>query len=31
MLIVVTVWYLFIVSILSVGQSYIEKYYGRGE
>jgi polar amino acid transport system permease protein len=31
MLLVAVIWYLFITSILNVGQSYIEAYYGRGE
>jgi polar amino acid transport system permease protein len=30
LLIVVSLWYLFMTSILSVGQYYIERYYGRG-
>jgi polar amino acid transport system permease protein len=29
-LIVVSLWYLFMTSVLSVGQYYIERYYGRG-
>lgn len=31
MLLVAVIWYLFITSILNIGQSYIEAYYGRGE
>jgi polar amino acid transport system permease protein len=31
MLLVAVIWYLLITSILNVGQSYIEAYYGRGE
>lgn len=31
LLMVVTAWYLFVVSILSVGQGYIERHYGRSE
>ena len=31
MLLVAVLWYLFITSILNVGQGYIERYYGRGE
>jgi polar amino acid transport system permease protein len=30
LLIVVSIWYLFLTSILTVGQSYIERYFGRG-
>jgi polar amino acid transport system permease protein len=30
LLIVVSVWYIIITSILSVGQYYMERYYGRG-
>jgi polar amino acid transport system permease protein len=30
LLIVVSLWYLFMTSVLSVGQYYIERYYGRG-
>ena len=31
MLLVAVIWYLLITSILNIGQSYIEAYYGRGE
>jgi polar amino acid transport system permease protein len=31
MLMVAVIWYLFITSILNVGQGFIERYYGRGE
>lgn len=31
LLMVAVVWYLFVTSILNVGQSYIERYYARGE
>lgn len=31
MLLVAVIWYLFITSILNIGQSYIERYYGRGD
>ena len=31
MLLVAVLWYLFITSILNLGQSYIEAYYGRSE
>ena len=30
MLIVAALWYLFLVSLLSVGQFFIERHYGRG-
>jgi polar amino acid transport system permease protein len=30
LLIVASIWYLFVTSILSIGQYYIERYYGRG-
>ena len=30
LLIVAALWYLILVTILSVGQAYIEKYYSRG-
>jgi polar amino acid transport system permease protein len=30
LLIVVSIWYLFLTSILSIGQFYLERYYGRG-
>jgi polar amino acid transport system permease protein len=30
LLLVVCVWYLLVTSILSVGQYYLERYYGRG-
>jgi polar amino acid transport system permease protein len=30
MLLVVSAWYLFLTSILSIGQFYLERYYGRG-
>jgi polar amino acid transport system permease protein len=31
MLLVAVIWYLLITSVLNIGQSYIEAYYGRGE
>jgi polar amino acid transport system permease protein len=31
MLLVAVIWYLLITSVLNVGQSYIERYFGRGE
>jgi polar amino acid transport system permease protein len=31
MLLVAVIWYLFITSMLNVGQGYIERYYGRGD
>jgi polar amino acid transport system permease protein len=30
MLIVASIWYLFLTSLLSIGQFYIERYFGRG-
>jgi polar amino acid transport system permease protein len=30
LLIVVSIWYLFMTSVLSIGQYYLERYYGRG-
>jgi polar amino acid transport system permease protein len=30
LLIVVSIWYLFMTSVLSIGQFYLERYYGRG-
>ncbi|CAN7659900.1 amino acid ABC transporter permease [Rhizobium rhizogenes] len=31
MLLVAVIWYLLITSVLNIGQSYIERYYGRGD
>ena len=30
MLLVASIWYLFLTSILSIGQFYLERHYGRG-